>query len=229
MKENKKTIQVLAIVTLLIAVVCISVGFALMSTTLTINGSAEVVPAKWSVHYVHKDNSGVELTNPYTFSNNSTAACEAHDTDCAALRTAAGDTATVTAPTLTDTAFGNYQVVLTKPGDKGTYTFDVTNDGNLDAIVAGVTPSTYATDALTITGTTGDTKTADETAVTGNITYKVVWAATDAPITANDTLNAGQTKTVKVEVEYLSTATTLPQKPVTITGRDVSILFQQKN
>ena len=44
-----------------------------------------------------------------------------------------------------------------------------------------------------------------------------------------DELLHGQTKTVKVEVEYLNTATDLPSAPVTVKGRDVTITFTQKN
>jgi len=224
MKENKKTIQVLAIVTLLIAVVCISVGFALMSTSLRIEGSAKIIPAKWSVHYVVEDNTVTpNVPSSLAFSNNSTTACEAHATGCVTVGD--GETAP-SAPTFTTSTFSDYQIVLKKPGDKGTYTFDITNDGDIDAVVSGVNNANLSATAKSTLTFAGD---ADDVAkVEDYVTYKVTWSDGSA-IQNTDELLHGQTRTVKVEVEYLSTATDLPSAPVTVTGRDVTITFTQKN
>ena len=105
MKDNKKVLYGLVALALVLSVVGISIGFAAMSTDLTINGSAEVVPASWDIKF--KD-----LSSP----------------------TIAGDAEVTTAPTITsDTHIGNYAVKLTKPGDSVTYTFKVANDGTIDA------------------------------------------------------------------------------------------------
>lgn len=105
MKDNKKVLYGLVALALVLSVVGISIGFAAMSTDLTINGSAEVVPSSWDIKF--KD-----LSSP----------------------TIAGDAEVTTAPTITsDTHIGNYAVKLTKPGDSVTYTFKVANDGTIDA------------------------------------------------------------------------------------------------
>ena len=195
MKDNKKMLQLFSIVALFLAVVGVSIGFAALSTSLQISGTAKVVPATWKV----------EFLTP-TFSNNSTDAAEA-----------AGVT-----PTVNATTFSGYQIVLTKPGDKGTYTVPVKNNGSIPAKVKTVTLGS----SLTYTGT-GDTKTADEAAVTGKIIYDVKWSTGD-PITAEtDTLAVGETKNIIIEVTYDSSATTLPTNPVTIGGRDLTIVFEQ--
>ena len=105
MKDNKKVLYGLVALALVLSVVGISIGFAAMSTDLTINGSAEVVPASWNIKF--KDLSSPTIT---------------------------GDAEVTTAPTITsDTHIGNYAVKLTKPGDSVTYTFKVANDGTIDA------------------------------------------------------------------------------------------------
>ena len=105
MKDNKKVLYGLVALALVLSVVGISIGFAAMSTDLTINGSAEVVPSSWDIKF--KDLSSPTIT---------------------------GDAEVTTAPTITsDTHIGNYAVKLTKPGDSVTYTFKVANDGTIDA------------------------------------------------------------------------------------------------
>ena len=105
MKDNKKVLYGLVALALVLSVVGISIGFAAMSTDLTINGSAEVVPSSWNIKF--KDLSSPTIT---------------------------GDAEVTTAPTITsDTHIGNYAVKLTKPGDSVTYTFKVANDGTIDA------------------------------------------------------------------------------------------------
>lgn len=107
MKDNKKVLYGLVALALVLSVVGISIGFAAMSTDLTINGSAQVVPSTWDIKF--KD-----LSAP----------------------TIAGAAEVTTAPTITsDTHIGNYAVKLTKPGDSVTYTFKVANDGSIDAVL----------------------------------------------------------------------------------------------
>ena len=194
MKDNKKMLQLFSIVALFLAVVGVSIGFAALSTSLQISGTAKVVPATWKV----------EFLTP-TFSNNSTDAKEADGVT----------------PTVNATTFSGYQIVLTKPGDKGTYTVPVKNNGSIPAKITSVSLGS----TLTYTGT-GDTKTADEAAVTGKIIYDVTWDDGTA-IATNDTLAVGETKNIIVEVTYDSTATTLPTNPVVIGGRDLTVVFEQ--
>ena len=105
MKDNKKFLQVFSVLALVVAVLGISVGFAALSQTLTINGTAEVTPANWNVHFEN-------LVQPYALTGG----------------------ATITGnPTLTATHFGNYHVTLTKPGDKAVIKFDVKNAGDIPA------------------------------------------------------------------------------------------------
>ena len=205
MKENKKYLQLFSVLALVVAVLGISVGFAAMSQTLTITGKATVDPANWDVKFTQA-----------TFSNN--------NTDAYAV-TAAAQGNEPAKPTLSDTTFSNYEIVLTKPGDKGTYYVKVENDGDINAQLT--TANIGST--LTFTGSAQDSavKAADEAIVEANVTYTVTWDG-GAAIQTGSRLNAnGDSKVIKIEVEYDPDADELPSAPVTITGRDVTLIYTQ--
>ena len=113
MKENKKTLYVLVVIALVLSIVGISIGFATMSTELTINGSATVVPASWKIKFQNLS------------------------------KVTGDDANIITAPQITsDTHIGNYAVKLSKPGDKVVYKFQVANTGSLDAELSSYTFAT---------------------------------------------------------------------------------------
>ena len=192
MKDRQKMFQLFSVLALFLAVLGISIGFAAMSTTLQIQGTAKVVPATWDIKFTANE-----------FDDN--------DTDASATGT----------PEMTDTRFTGYEITLTKPGDKGTYLVTVTNNGTIDAKVGTVT---LGSGALTMTGDA-----ADVAKLTGHINYTVTWAD-GSEIATNDALphTAGSnTKQIKIEVEYDPEATELPENPVTISGRDLTVVFNQ--
>jgi len=191
MKDNRKVLYVLVAIALILSVAGISIGFAAMSQELTINGQAEVTPATWKIKFTN-------LGTPQI----------------------TGDASVATTPTLTDTHFGNYDVVLTKPGDSVVYTFDVKNAGTLDA---KLTAYNFATPTFTGTGTNAA---ADATIAQTNVVYTLTYSDGSA-IGVNDTLAAGESKTLRLTVEYPATATTLPEAEVDITGMDVTFTYSQ--
>ena len=82
-----------------------------MSTTLRINGSANMETAHWKVRFKN-------LSSP----------------------TIAGQASVIQAPSLSDTVIETYSVKLTRPGDSVTYTFDVTNESaDMNAIIGTFT------------------------------------------------------------------------------------------
>lgn len=111
--EDRKT-RILVIIALLFAVISVSIGFAAMSTTLRINGSATMDTAHWKIRFKN-------LSNPVI----------------------TGDASVLVAPTLSDTVIETYKVKLSKTGDSVTYTFDVTNEStDMDAIIGTFTKQT---------------------------------------------------------------------------------------
>ena len=205
MKENKKYLQLFSVLALVVAVLGISVGFAAMSQTLTISGQGKVTPANWDIKFTQA-----------TFDDNGTDATATVDAN-----------STPQKPTLSDTTFSNYEIVLTKPGDVGTYYVTVENQGDIDAQLTTANIGS----SLVFTGSAQDAavKAADEDIVEANVTYTVTWDD-DAPILnsgANIDLDAGDSRIIKIEVAYDEDADELPSAPVTITGRDVTLIYTQ--
>ena len=115
--EKERGAKVIAIVALLIAVVGLTVGYAAYSSTLTINGTANVDPASWDVHFGYK--TGTSLTAEKV-----------------------GNAVETTAPTLADTTISGFDVTLKAPGDSVTYNFVIKNAGTLNAKLANFTMGT---------------------------------------------------------------------------------------
>lgn len=133
---------------------------------------------------------------------------------------ATGDAIKGTA-TLTDTTVTLNDVVLKAPGDTVTYLFDVTNAGQIDAKLSSI-----AMKNPTVTGI-GETKEADETLVDGSYTYTITYADGNA-IAAEDTLNAGETKNLKLVVTLKADTVNLPANDVTISGLGATLTYVQK-
>ena len=112
--KSDRTFKVVAVIALLVAVIGLTVGYAAYTETLTINGSAKVVPATWDVKF--KNLGATQLT---------------------------GD-ATSIDPTLTDTTISGFVATLTVPGDSVKYKFDVANDGTIDAKLTTFTMGTLS-------------------------------------------------------------------------------------
>lgn len=160
---------------LLCAIIIMSVGYALISSTLTINATGKI-EADWDVHF--KDN---DVTTSFVNASN------AKDSDQAEIApTASGLTASFTA-------------LLEKPGSSATYTFTVENTGTIDAELTSLTGADTANTAepnaikFEVTGMTAkDGATAGTVIKAGasaTITVKVTWdeAATEIPETKTKT------------------------------------------
>jgi len=107
--ERQTKVTNIAIIALAVAVVFMSVGFALYSQQLTLNGTATVKPASWNVKF--------DTTAGATVAQNSVAA---------------------TTSNLTDTAY-TYSFTLAKPGDFFEVDLTVVNAGTIDAILKKIT------------------------------------------------------------------------------------------
>ena len=104
MIRDKKERNVI-ILLLCTAIVIMSVGFALLSSDLKMNGTANVKTASWDVHF---ENVANEQTT--------------------------GSASVTNAPTIDlQTTTVDYAVTLNQPGDKYTFTIDVVNDGSIAA------------------------------------------------------------------------------------------------
>ena len=102
----------LVILVLFVIVIMMSVGFAVLSTTLNINGTAKVKSQTWDIHFEN-----VSITE-----GSVTAIKEAN---------IANEKATLV----------EYEIELSKPGDFYEFTVDAVNEGTLDSMIEMVTLS----------------------------------------------------------------------------------------
>ena len=195
--EKKKVGIIAGAILVLALVAAIGVVYAAYTQSLYINGSANVKANSWKIKFTNLSSAQLK-----------------------------GEATEVTAPTITnDTKIGDYSVLISKPGDSITYTFDIVNEGTFNATaeessITGLTP--------TCTGT-GDNATQDAANVCKHLTYS--WgipqnAVQDGTIA----LNAGNTLTgFSITLSYSADVPVedLPKNDVAISGLDTSIVFTQ--
>ena len=105
MKNKKRKNKAILIVALIL---CITIGYAALATTLNITGNSEIKNARWDIHFDNLvvDSSSVEATTPATIDSNKTTI--------------------------------NYGLHLAKPGDSYSFTVDVVNEGTIDGMISVV-------------------------------------------------------------------------------------------
>ena len=188
--EKQRGVKIIAIVALAVAVLGITIAFAAMSQTLTINGTATMDTAKWDIHF---ENLQEVVTT--------------------------GSATVITEPTLSDTTFGNFAISLTKPGDSVKYTFDVVNNGTIDAYLGTFTK-------LNPQCTSPTSVTSDATIVCNNLEYTLKYSnGTDVAKTYS--LRKGQRETLDLYIAYKSSTTTLPSAKVNISNLGITMVFDQ--
>ena len=103
MKRKDKKSKIFLMLALIL---CITIGYAALTTTLNITGNSEIKNAKWDIHFANLvvDDTSVDATTPATIDSNKTTV--------------------------------NYVVNLVKPGDSYSFTVDVVNEGTIDGMVS---------------------------------------------------------------------------------------------
>lgn len=102
--EKQRREKVLAVVSLIVSVICLSIAFAAMSTNLIINGDAALENSSWDIHFEN-------LSEPKIV----------------------GTAKELKEPSIDDTTIKNVSISLKNPGDSVTYEFDIVNAGTTDA------------------------------------------------------------------------------------------------
>ena len=104
--DKSKKIKILSAVSIIGAILAITVAFALITRSMVINGSGNVKPALWDIHFR-------DISEP----------------------TITGGASVVTAPTVADKGakIDNLEVRLTIPQDKVEYTVYIENSGDMNA------------------------------------------------------------------------------------------------
>ena len=106
---------------LLILLLGVTVGFALISTTLKINGISRVKKASWDIHWEKVANeAGVDATTPAHIKEN------------------------------TDNQVVEYEVYFEEPGQYYEFTVDAVNSGTLDGIIESISSKVNGADISTL-------------------------------------------------------------------------------
>ena len=181
MLRNKKSF-------IFLLILCLGVGFAFLTSNLTITGNTSVSGNKWSVYFnnVQVTEGSVEATvEPIT--------------------------------TATTTTTLDYTVLLDKPGDFYEFTVDAINDGTIDAMIESITMTSLDADVakyLNYTATymdgTGLAQN-DVLAKNSSVTYKIR-VEYKKDISASDLDEDGVNLTLTFGVNYVQS--NIPPKPV---------------
>ena len=180
----------LVIITMLLLVATISVGYAIMGNNVLIKGTTSVTNETWDVHFTNLRNAA------------------ASSADVTVTSAAAIKELTTTPTNTADDLTVEFSISLKKPGDKYEFDVDVTNAGTLYAKCTDITPTVPASltglvtitysglaknDILTPTGNTAtktmhvvaqynsDVTTLPNSIVSGNLQIGVAFEQVNAP------------------------------------------------
>ena len=161
---------------LIVGLVSMTVAYAALSTTLTINGTANVDATRWDIHFANVQN--VTGQNNLLAGTNEGTVTSMGTLDSESLSTTGTNNAT-------GTLIDNLIVSLQKPGDWVKVNFDIVNAGTIDAKLGSFNKSIVKTTPATPTTT-------EENDINDGITYTVKCGEARATAVAPVALNAGQ-------------------------------------
>lgn len=207
MKNNRNQRFMILVALLAVALVgAIGVAVAAFTQDLKINGTAVVKGTSWDIHFENLKNAQINSS----------------------LNTAKENTA----PQIdnTTTVIQNYDVTLKNDGDSITYTFDVKNDGDIDAKITAIVMNTGASLTCNSMGGSAADQAARNAKTCANLNYTLTYADGTA-VQVNDKLAAGASKTMKLKLEYKlqpnQTDSDLPDDDVTVSDLGVTITYGQ--
>ena len=192
--KNTKNLT-FGILAVLVSVVAVGLAYAGFSQTLNINGSANVISSKWDIYFANLSS--------------------ANTTGTASLVTGAN--------IIAKTTIGTYDVEFYTPGDSLTYTFDVTNQGDFDAILYNLTKSAP-------TCSSSDSN-ASANRVCSHLTYTLKYTSNNQDVAEGDTLLVGETKNMTLKLVYnLDTpASALPSVDVVVSSLGITMTYNQNS
>ena len=185
MKRNKNI--VFGMLALVVSVIAIGLAYAGFTGTLNINGTGNVMSAKWDIYFAN-------LSNAVT----------------------TGTANVVTPATISPkTKIGDYYVELASPGDSVTYTFDVVNDGDFDAVLTTLTKSTPTC--------------TPEATLCNYLHYTLKYTSNNQNVVEDDTLLRHTTKnmTLKLELDSNMPASALSNTELSVSGLGITLLYSQ--
>ncbi len=126
--------------------------------------------------------------------------------------------ATCELPTISDTSISDSKISFSHSGDSVTFTFDVKNQGTIDAILGTVFQG-----SLKCVGT-GNNALKDANDVCDNIHYELKYK-NGKKVSNNDLLNRGSSRSVILVV----TSKASPSSTVTVSGLNMAMIYHQNS
>ena len=226
-RKNSSMGKRILLVALFVAVLGgISFGYAQLKETLTINGNAKIKSVSWNVNLQNLQLSS--NSNQVVDSSNLVRIHTSNTTKEEVTYTTSNDNL-IASVTKTGTPGGlelTFDVTLTEPGQQFGFSFDIENDGTLDAILKSI-------------------KEDDTTITTGSVTNSIVhyvnegtaeqgtepyfrYTVTGAPAVNSELAANGGKKTVNILIEYpeLNDAQNLPTSNYTF-SKTIKFNYEQ--
>lgn len=210
-KENDNKLPLIAF--LIVIVVALGIGYSAMSTTLSIKGTAKVEGMSWRIEF---QNLGEAVLT--------------------------GSASKVSDPVINEdkTELTSYNVNFLEPGDSISYTFQIANNGTINAKLSEILKDTITcegygnsiqatTDADNVCANLEYTLKYQEEEPHYDDNYTLVNSSTDLEI--NDILNAGDVKNMVLTLKYKSPtdSSTIeePEDDVSISGLGIKLIYSQ--
>lgn len=215
--EKERKIKVLSIVALIVAVLGLTVAFAALSQTLTINGKSKVeknnangTGDKWNIRFYGVSSDGnideSATTVKPVITGGSSYPAEAKDATLGA----------------TSILIGNDKnkagVVLKKPNDKVVYTFYVKNNGSIDAEIDDVVKNLVCE-----TSNENDKNFCDDVSLT------LKYDDNDGDVKKGDKLESGVSRKINLTFEFSNAATSLPTDDIIFFNGPILLTYVQSN
>ncbi|MGN1268242.1 MAG: hypothetical protein ACI4U0_01860 [Candidatus Aphodocola sp.] len=212
--EKERRTKVLSLAALIVALLGLTVAFAALSQTLTINGNASVDAATWDIHF----------ETPYGSDATTQGAATINKT-----------------PTFNGTSITDIDVSITKPDDLAYWSFKIVNNGTINAKISSIEISKLCTIDSPVEScdwnNDGTVTQEDVDKVNNNISFVFFRNDSDAvEFKTNDTLNAGEQVEAELMIGYLKAdisegtlveSTELPKRDLTFSNLSVTINYVQ--
>ena len=212
-KENDNKLPLIAL--LIVACVGLTIGYSALSTTLSIKGTASIEGMSWRIEFQNLGEA-----------------------------TLTGNASIISNPVISEdkTEISSYNVNFLDPGDSVSYTFQIANNGTLNAKLSEI-----IRDTITCEGYGNSVQaTNDADNVCANLEYTLkyqeeephysddyVLTSTTTDIEVNDILNAGDVKNMILTLKYKSPTDsetiTEPEDDVSIAGLGIKLIYSQNN
>ena len=211
--KNKDNSKISLITLLIVFCVALSIGYSALSTTLKINGVANVDGMSFKIEF--QNLSEASLT---------------------------GNAVKITDPVISEdkTELKSYNVNFLDPGDSISYTFQIANNGTINAKLSEIVKDTISCEGYG----NGEQATKDANNVCANLEYTLKYINEEEhfddsgssktysnDIEVNDVLNAGDVKDMILTLKYKSPVDGVtieePEDDVSISGLGISLTYSQ--